>query len=103
MFCPNCRYEYKLGATTCPDCGADLVFQLPPNSAKSPQDAENEKDLVTIYVSSDGPSIAIAKSLLDDAGFEYLISKDWRGAGRVDFRVHPDKAGEARALLEGLG
>jgi hypothetical protein len=103
MFCPNCRYEYKLGITTCPDCGADLVYKLAPKSAQSPNIADNEKSLVLVYISADGPSITIANSLLDDAGIEYLISKDWRGVGRVDFRVHPDKADVARELLAGLG
>jgi hypothetical protein len=28
-FCPNCRYEYLPEVTKCPDCGADLVGELP--------------------------------------------------------------------------
>jgi uncharacterized Zn finger protein (UPF0148 family) len=28
-YCPSCRFEYKDGASKCPDCGADLVNQLP--------------------------------------------------------------------------
>jgi hypothetical protein len=28
-YCPNCRFEYKEGLSKCPDCGADLVDQLP--------------------------------------------------------------------------
>jgi hypothetical protein len=103
MFCPNCKYEYKLGVTMCPDCGAELVYKLPPKAAKSPQEIDDAKDLVIVYVSGDGPSVAIAKSLLDEVGIEYLISKDWVGGGRVDFCVHPDKADEARELLRGLG
>jgi uncharacterized membrane protein (Fun14 family) len=30
MFCPNCLYEYGKGIKKCPDCGADLVDELPP-------------------------------------------------------------------------
>jgi hypothetical protein len=30
MFCPNCKYEYPEGAKICPDCGAKLVKELPP-------------------------------------------------------------------------
>lgn len=28
-FCPQCRYEYNPGVRTCPDCGTDLVDELP--------------------------------------------------------------------------
>jgi hypothetical protein len=28
-FCPKCRYEYKTGLTSCPDCGENLVDVLP--------------------------------------------------------------------------
>jgi len=28
-FCPQCRYEYLPQVQTCPDCGAELVEQLP--------------------------------------------------------------------------
>ncbi|RJP74052.1 MAG: hypothetical protein C4524_13540 [Candidatus Zixiibacteriota bacterium] len=28
-FCPNDRYEYLPGITHCPDCGAELVDELP--------------------------------------------------------------------------
>lgn len=27
-FCPGCKYEYKPGVETCPDCGAALVEEL---------------------------------------------------------------------------
>ena len=32
MFCPVCKSEYRDGFTTCSDCGADLVKQLPGDS-----------------------------------------------------------------------
>ncbi len=28
--CPNCKYEYVKGIDKCPDCGAELVDELPP-------------------------------------------------------------------------
>jgi len=28
-YCPECRYEYKEGIETCPDCGARLVIEIP--------------------------------------------------------------------------
>jgi hypothetical protein len=30
MWCPRCRTEYRQGYTTCADCGAELVEELPP-------------------------------------------------------------------------
>ncbi len=28
-FCPECNYEYRLEITRCPDCGTELVEELP--------------------------------------------------------------------------
>ncbi|MFH1862931.1 MAG: hypothetical protein ABH878_08990, partial [bacterium] len=28
-FCPECRFEYLPEVSTCPDCGAELVAELP--------------------------------------------------------------------------
>ena len=42
-FCPKCRYEYKSGVSTCPDCDEALVSALPtsdpgPESVTIPQE-----------------------------------------------------------------
>lgn len=42
-YCPICRYEYSPGIRTCPDCGAELVPDLPPE-VESPNP---EKEMVT--------------------------------------------------------
>ena len=31
-YCPDCRFEYKEDVSKCPDCGADLVDELPKES-----------------------------------------------------------------------
>lgn len=33
-FCPACRYEYRSGVNTCPDCEVTLVSSLPPVEAE---------------------------------------------------------------------
>ena len=41
-FCPKCRYEYKPGITTCPDCEESLVDTLPEVSEEN--DTADEPD-----------------------------------------------------------
>jgi len=41
-FCPECRYEYKEGIITCPDCGEKLVSVLPKKPAHNSADAEED-------------------------------------------------------------
>lgn len=98
MFCPSCKYEYKPGVYTCPDCGADLVYALPPEHSKEP---EPQVELVTVFQSRISPNIAIAKSILEDAGIEYATRGGWGGPGGA-IQVTSDKADEARTLLEGI-
>jgi hypothetical protein len=48
MFCPNCRAEYRKGATICSDCQVALVDQLP---GKPPAEAD--------ILSEDEPLVAV--------------------------------------------
>jgi hypothetical protein len=80
-----------------------LVYKLPPESAEFPERPDPSKDLEVVFISNGGAVTALAKSILDEAGIEYIIFDDWRGGRRAAFRVHPDRAEEARELLEGLG
>jgi hypothetical protein len=102
MFCPNCHYEYVLGVTKCPDCVVDLVYALPPNPPKDKQAIESEQNLVTVFRSRIFPNLAIAKSILEDAGIEYITSGGRGGIGGNVIQVFPDDAEEAVALLADL-
>jgi arginine deiminase len=98
MFCPECRFEYELGMTVCPDCGVPLVSELPP-------EAETEfVELVTVLTTADAGVIAMAKSILEDAGIESYAkgekTREMFAAGFVQIQVHPEDAAEAKSLLE---
>ena len=41
-FCPNCRYEYNPGTSTCPDCDEVLVDVLPPKSDGNFEDNDSK-------------------------------------------------------------
>ena len=50
-FCPKCRYEYKEGIFTCPDCGIELVSVLSgedEEGLRTSADSEAFKDWVVI-------------------------------------------------------
>lgn len=109
MLCPNCRYEYLPGVKICPDCGAELVAQLPPIEKEEPMPVDETK-LVTVLITSDLTLVAIAKSILEEAKIEYYA----RGADPayrlatyyarmpVEIQVDDKHANEARELLKDL-
>lgn len=39
-FCPDCRYEYRVEATICPDCNQQLVDHLPIERSAGPLDGD---------------------------------------------------------------
>lgn len=92
MFCPGCKSEYREGYARCRSCDLDLV-QEPPDVL-----------LLKIYETSDPARIAAYKSLLDDAGIEYLAENEGvqqlfgLGNGSVEFYVQADAADEARKI-----
>jgi hypothetical protein len=47
-FCPACRFEYVSGTTTCPDCGLELVAELPQGSRNAPAGPAEEDVLCTV-------------------------------------------------------
>ena len=99
MYCPNCRTEYKEGITTCADCGATLIVQLPP-------DDTDRSELVTIYRSHELSEIAIAKSILEEAGIAFAskggMAKEILSIGPVEIQVDRADAEQARELLYAL-
>ncbi len=65
--CPNCKYEYISGIKKCPDCGAELVDELPPEIIL------NESDWVVVYTTSFDYEAEMLKDNLESAGISATI------------------------------
>ncbi len=109
MICPNCRYEYNPGVTICPDCGADLLYSLPPEipdkRSADPLGPANRGDSIIIFESDSGPDIAIAKEILDEAGIVYITNRRaniYFDEHKMVIQVGGQDAERARALLAEL-
>lgn len=114
MICPECGAEYRAGVTVCPDCGVALVAELPRTEGESPYEYV---ELVTVLETGDEFKLALAKSLLEEAGITFHAAgeglQDLFGVGRFGagfnplvgparLQVRPDQAEEARAMLADL-
>ena len=109
MYCPKCEQEYPWDVMVCPTCDVDTVDRLGPEPTPDVQ-------LVRVYVTGNPALIAIAKSLLDGEGIDYLVKgdgiQDLFGVGRAtnysfamgppEFWVREDDADRARTLLADL-
>ena len=113
MFCPHCRYEYLEGIRVCPDCGAELVAELPPEL--SPEDEHEYLELVTVLKSDDTSVLLLAKSMLEEAGIPVfpkgaggtdLFMAGQSGfspvAGTIEFQVSIEDEPQAREILAEL-
>ncbi len=109
MFCPKCRLEYEPGITRCSDCHTALVATRP--------DPPEYVEFVTVLTTGNPGILAVAKSLLDDAGIEYFAKgetvQNWVGGtfgtgfnvitGPVELQVDSVVAAEAREILKQVG
>lgn len=105
MFCPKCRTEYREGFTECADCGVPLVEELPPQPSRT-EPEEDLSVLVTVLSTVNASTIALAKSILEDAGIDFNVSgelpKSMLSIGIMQIQVAEDDEAEARRLLEGI-
>lgn len=65
--CPNCKYEYVSGIKKCPDCGAELVDELPKEIIL------NEADWIVVYTTSLDYEAEMLKGNLESAGISAMI------------------------------
>lgn len=112
MFCPICRSEYREGFSECSDCLVPLVAELPPVEEQGIPDLE----LVTVFDTEDPGILAMAKSILENAGIEFIDlgegSQDFFGIGKLGgfmsfagptgLQVAKREAVRARQVLEEL-
>jgi hypothetical protein len=109
FLCRHCREPIHESANVCPHCGQ----QQPETPGLSP---EPNLELVPVFRTADAGLVALAKSLLEGEGIEYLARgeglQDLFGGGRlagfnpvvgpVEFVVRSDDAQRVRALLRDL-
>lgn len=110
MICPNCRSEFIVGVTRCPDCDVPLVASLPAETARV-----HGPEWVEVLDTADVNLLPILRSALEGAGIPYEVEGD-EGLGLWPLSLHetsflakhglaarifvpPDRAEEARALL----
>lgn len=74
MYCPSCGEQCGGTGTKCPECGVALT-EARPGPPGDPTIA-----LTSVFAAGDPATLAIAKSILDAAGIEYLL----RGEGLQD-------------------
>jgi hypothetical protein len=105
MFCPECRVEYREGFTECADCKVPLVEELQP-LASPPEHEPEQSNLVTILSTVNAATMALAKSILEDAKIRFNVKGELTKAmftiGIMQIQVAENDKEEARELLEGI-
>jgi hypothetical protein len=81
VFCPNCKYEYKLGVERCPDCGAELVETL----QEAELIPEEESRFVLLCTAQDLVYASLLKETLETNDIPCLI----KGGGGVMTTLEP--------------
>ncbi len=107
LFCPQGGAEYREGFLECSDCHLPLVAGLPPESQPQSQ-RQPDLELVTVLVTGNPALIAVAKSLLEDSGIEYLTQNEGLhdlfpvDRFRIHIQVRQEDEEEATGLLAKL-
>ena len=104
--CPSCREEFREGFTSCSDCGATLVAELPPAQAPEAEDGADsgweevaetgqifEAELMAMRLRESGIEAQVVDQTFHA---EPLANRDF---SRVRVLVPPGRAEEARAIL----
>ncbi len=103
MWCPQCKSEYRVGITVCPECKTSLVEKLPEEERRNMRFIKYEELLTT----SNAADIALIKSILDSAAITYYfkgeyfhLARPWADPARL--MVKKEEVEEAKELLKDL-
>jgi len=95
-FCPGCRFEYVPGIEICPDCGLQMVAELPQAQPAAPAQPVEEKLLCTVQGE-------IHAKLLCDAlasqGIATRVTSGWPFDGLSEALRPPPPIGSAANAL----
>lgn len=105
MICPQCKCEYIRGVTQCADCGVPLVHELD----SSPADAQEDKEIISVWAGSDSGERSAVRGALEKAGIAVI---DQEAPGHLFFPsnqpkaeifVSPEDVERAKTVLADLG
>lgn len=106
LYCPACRTEYRPGITQfCADCGTELVHELPPEAAPSPDlealQSRVGPNPVEVLVTGSQIQAQIARGVLIDAAIPCSVWSSGYHNLPLPYRVmvHREDEAEARELL----
>lgn len=77
MFCPSCTDEYRAGIKKCPECGNDLVPELPEERWKL------GPELVEVYRAGGHIQGEMVRSMLRGSGIESMLTGEGEAWGQV--------------------
>ena len=79
-FCPVCKTEYREGFTTCSDCDASLVEQLP---AEPPRDERWDGSMVVVFIPRDDAEAQIVVGILQSEGIGCYVTPEVARTSRM--------------------
>ena len=89
MFCPKCKAEYQEHVQLCADCHVPLVSKENLSVNKQKELNTDDLELVLVFSTQDPGIVALAKSMLDEAGIPAMVRnegiQDLFGFGRLTF------------------
>jgi hypothetical protein len=106
MICPKCGVEYRPGFTQCSDC---LVALVDESKLAKPRSSPQPVELVTVFKCGDPGRVALAKSLLQSTGIQFVVLNESSSPfgmnlviGPAEFQVDREDVADAKALLKDL-
>lgn len=92
-----------MGILVCADCGTDLVPVLPLEEEKPDEPQDN---IVTVYQTRDQSLLPLIKSMLEEAGIEYVAQGELPmthlAVGWVKIQVNEKDESQALAIIESI-